>query len=143
MLPSDLRSAFRQLRRRPGVTLVAVIALAIGIGGATAIFSVLDATLLRPLPYPAPEALVRVWQTTPAGDDFSASEPDFLDLQARTRTMATMAAMRPGHPSLTGEGEPERLDGAAVTHTLFPLLGVQPEIGRTFTAAEDRAGGTA
>jgi predicted permease len=143
MLPPDLRSALRQLRRRPGVTLVAVIALAIGIGGATAIFSVLDATLLRPLPYPRPEALVRVWQTTPAGDDFSASEPDFLDLQARTRTFAAMAAMRAVHPSLTGEGEPERLDGAAITHTLLPLLGVQPALGRAFTAAEDGAGAAA
>ena len=143
MLPPDLRSALRQLRRRPGVTLVAVLALAIGIGGATAIFSVLDATLLRPLPYPGPEALVRIWQTTPAGEDFAASEPDFLDLQARNRTFAAMAAMRTVHPSLTGEGEPERLDGAAVTHTLFPLLGTEPEIGRAFTAAEDRAGDAA
>ncbi|HEU4630879.1 MAG TPA: ABC transporter permease [Gemmatimonadaceae bacterium] len=140
MLLSDLRNALRQLRRRPGVTLVAVLALAVGIGGATAIFSVLDATLLRPLPYPRPDALVRIWPTSAAGEDFSASEPEFLDLQARNRTFAAMAAMRPAHPSLTGEGEPERLDGAAVTHTLFPLLGVQPVLGRAFTAAEDRAG---
>ena len=124
-LVADVRFALRQLlRRHRGSTAVVVLALAIGIGGATALFSVADATLLRPLPYPHPEQLVRVWETTPEGTDFSSAEPTYLDLRARTRAFAALAAMRDAQPVLTGDGEPERLDGVATSPGLFPTLGL-------------------
>jgi predicted permease len=139
-LLADVRSALRQLRRRPGATIVAVLALAAGIGGATAIFTVADATLLRPLPFPQSDALVRVWETAPSGEDFSSAEPTFLDFRARTRAFAEMSAMRTVHPTLTGIGEPERLDAAAVSASLFPMLGAQAVLGRTFTTADEPPG---
>ncbi|MGI8843909.1 MAG: ABC transporter permease [Gemmatimonadaceae bacterium] len=140
---SDIRSALRQLRNRPGATVVSALALAAGIGAATAIFTVADATLLRPLPYPRPDELVRIWETTSERQDFPSAEPTFLDFQARTRAFAALAAMRVEHPSLTGAGEPERLDAAIVSATLFPLLGSEPALGRFFSDADESAGATA
>ena len=139
-LLADVRSALRQLRRRPGATIVAVLALAAGVGGATAIFTVADATLLRPLPFPRADELVRVWETAPSGEDFSSAEPTFLDFRERTRAFAEMTAMRPAHPTLTGIGEPERLDAAVVSASLFPMLGAQAALGRTFTTADEPPG---
>ncbi|HLL45619.1 MAG TPA: ABC transporter permease, partial [Longimicrobiaceae bacterium] len=137
----DLRHAARMLRRSPAFTAVAVLTLALGIGAATVIFSVVDAVVLRPLPFAEPERLVRVWETTPAGDDFAVSAPNYLDFRERSRAFAEMAAYRPRSFSLTGAGEPERLEGFAASHTLFRLLGATPALGRTFTADEDRPGG--
>jgi predicted permease len=142
-LYSDIRSALRQLRRRPAATVVSALALAAGIGAATAIFTVADATLLRPLPYPVPYELVRIWETTPERQDAPSAEPTFLDFQGRTQAFAGIAAMRVEHPSMTGAGEPERLDAAAVSATLFPLLGSQPALGRSFTDADESAGAPA
>lgn len=139
-LLADVRSAVRQLRRRPGATIVAVLALAAGVGGATAIFTVADATLLRPLPFPRADELVRVWETAPSGEDFSSAEPTFLDFRERTHAFAEMTAMRPAHPTLTGIGEPERLDAAVVSASLFPMLGAQVALGRTFTTADEPPG---
>jgi hypothetical protein len=110
-LLSDLRSAVRQLRRRPGATAGAALALATGIGGATAIFTVADATLLRALPVPAPHELVRIWETTPEGGDFSSAEPTFLDFQARTRAFAAGGA-RGERGRGAGGGEPALRDVA-------------------------------
>ena len=140
-LLQDLRYAARTLRRSPGFALVAVLTLALGIGATTAIFSVVDTTILRPLPFPEPDRLVRLWETTPRGDDFTASDPNFLDFREHNRAFEEMAAYRQATLSLTGDGEPERLEGMAVTHTLFPLLGATPALGRTFGAEEDRPGG--
>jgi predicted permease len=137
----DLRHAARMLRRSPAFTAVAVLTLALGIGAATVIFSVVDAVVLRPLPFEQPERLVRVWETTPAGDDFTVSAPNYLDFRERSRAFAELAAYRPRSFSLTGAGEPERLEGFAASHTLFRLLGTTPALGRTFTADEDRPGG--
>ena len=137
----DLRYAARSLRKSPGFTLIAVLTLALGIGATTTIFSVVDATVLRPLPFPEPDRLVRLWETTPQGEDFSASDPNYLDFREQNRAFEEMAAFRQADLSLTGEGEPERLEGMAVTHTLFPLLGASPALGRGFAPEEDRPGG--
>jgi predicted permease len=137
----DLRHALRLLRASPGFALVAVVTLALGIGATTAIFSVVDAVMLRPLPFSEPERLVKVWETTPEGFDFSASDPNYLDFQEQSHTFAGMAAYKQAALNLSGSGEPTRLEGMAVTHTLFPLLGVAPALGRTFLAEEDETGG--
>ena len=142
-LVHDLRQAFRALRRSPGFAAVAVLMLALGIGAATAMFSVVDVTLLRPLPFHEPHRLVHVWETTPQGEDFSASEPNYLDFRAGARTLSALAAFRMGERSLTGGGEPERLRSVAATHSLFPVLGVTPALGRGFAASEDQPGGDA
>jgi len=136
-LLTDLRSALRQFRSRPGTTLLAVLALSAGIGGATAIFSVVDATLLRPLPYPRASELVRIWERRPEGGDFPSAEPTFLDFRDRTRVFDVVAAMRIEHLNLTGAGEPARLDAAAVSASLLPMLGAEPTHGRLFTTADD------
>lgn len=137
----DLQYAFRSLRKSPGFTLLAVLTLALGIGATTAIFSIVSGVVLSPLPYAEPDQLVHIWETTPEGDDFSASEPNYLDFAEQNRTFAEMAAYKQAPLSLTGDGEPERLEGMAVTHTLFPLLGQTPALGRTFVAEEDVPGG--
>jgi predicted permease len=140
-LLQDLRFALRSLRRSPGFTAVAVLTLAVGIGAATAVFSVVDASMLRPLPFPAPDRLVHVRETTPEGADFTVSAPNYLRFRESNRSFQEMAAYRSAALNLTGAGDPVRLEAAAVTHTLFPLLGATPVLGRGFTADEDRPGG--
>ena len=140
----DLRFGARMLRRSPGFTFVAVFALALGIGANTAIFSVVNAILLRPLPYPNAAQLVRLHRTR--GDDSAGrspfSYPDFADLRAQSRSLQYVVAYAPWGGVLgTGGDEPERAYGADVSADLFPLLGVQPERGRAFTREEDREGG--
>lgn len=137
----DLAFAVRQLRRSPGFTTMALLTLALGIGATTAIFSVADAVVLRPLPYPEADRLVRIWETTPRGDDFTASEPNYLDFSTQSRTLDGLAAYMDAPVALTGDGPPERLGGIAATHTLFDLLGATLAHGRAFTAAEDTHGG--
>lgn len=139
-LLQDLRDAARSLKRSPGFTGLAVLTLALGIGATVAVFGVLDGVVLRPLPFPEPDRLVHVSEVTPEGMDFSSSEPNYLDMRA-SRAFEEMAAYRTESLSLTGAGDPERLQGAAATHTLFPLLGAAPALGRTFSAEEDRPGG--
>jgi putative ABC transport system permease protein len=139
-LRQDFTYAARYLRANPGFGLAAVVTLALGIGASTAIFGVANAVILRPLPFKDPDRLVRIYETNPSTPRFSASDPNYLDWRARSRSFAELAAYGGGGASLVGDGEPERLGGARVTHTLFPLLGVSPRMGRTFTADEDRAG---
>ena len=136
----DLRYAMRQLAKRPGFTLTAVITLALGIGANSAIFSVINATVLEPLPYAAPDRLVRVREVTPEGMNFSASEPNYLDFRDQSRQLEQLAAFKDHAVSLTGQGEPVRLDGLAVTHDFFAVLGVAPALGRGFLATEDLPG---
>ncbi|HEU4585095.1 MAG TPA: ABC transporter permease [Gemmatimonadaceae bacterium] len=146
----DLRYAVRALRRTPGFTLIAVLTLALGIGATTTIYSIVNAVVLRPLPFRAPERLVRVWGISPHGNDFSTSDAAYIDLHERNRSFEQVAAFSETKRStvLTGgcapgttECEPARLESAAVTSSIFPLLGIAPEIGRTFTTMEDRQGG--
>ena len=136
----DFRHGAYMLRKNVGFTTFAALTLAIGIASTTTIFGVVNAVILRPLPFVAPDRLVQIWETTPRGDDFSASEPNFLDFAAQNQSVATLAAFRPWDLTLTGGGAPRRLRGVAASHTLFPMLGVKPALGRTFTAGEDADG---
>ena len=133
----DLRYGFRMLGKKPGFTAVAVVTLALGIGANTAMFSVINAVLLRPLPFPEPERLMFVEGKGP--DTFAA--PDFLDLAAQNRTFAQLGAYDFSTFNLSGGSEPERINGARISAGLLPTLGVQPLHGRNFTAEEDREGG--
>ena len=138
----DLRYAVRLQRKNPGFTMVAVIALALGIGANTAIFSVVNTILLRPLPYKDPERLVLVWEDA-SKMGYPRDTPaaaNFVDWRDQNHVFEGMAAISDESFNLTGSGEPERLEGHTVSATLFPLLGVEPHIGRVFTAAEDQPG---
>ena len=133
-----------QLQRSLGFTLVAVTTLALGIGANTAIFSVIDGVLLRPIPFHDAERLVVVWETdrTSGTSREPAAWPDYVDFARDARTLGASAALAGMETSYTpGEGEPERLSTMAVTHTIFPLLGVGALRGRSFTAEEDAPGG--
>jgi len=140
-LLQDLRFGIRTLRKAPGFTLVAVIALALGIGANTAMFSIVNGVLLRPLPYPEPEQLLRLYTSTPQFRDSSVSYPNFLDWQKRSGAFGAMAAYRGDTFNLTGLSTPERLRGEMVSASLFPALGIKPITGRTFTDDEDSRGG--
>ena len=139
---NDLRYAIRLQRKNPGFTIVAVIALALGIGANTAIFSVVNTVLLRPLPYKDPERLVMVWEeATKAGyPQDTPAAANFVDWRDQNSSFEGMAAITDDSFNLTGSGDPERLEGQRVSTSLFPLLGVEPQIGRVFTSAEDQPG---
>jgi putative ABC transport system permease protein len=141
-LLQDLRYAARMLKKNPGFTAVAVIALALGIGANTAIFSVVNTVLLRPLPYKDPEQLVMVWedaskhgypQDTPAA-------ANYVDWRDQNSVFSGMAAIADANFNLTNAGDPERLKGRRVSTNLFPLLGVDAQLGRVFSSAEDQPG---
>jgi putative ABC transport system permease protein len=138
----DLRYALRMQRKNPGFTIIAVVALALGIGANTAIFSVVNTILLQPLPYKDPEQLVMVWEEN-AKQGYPTDTPtaaNYIDWRDQNQLFEGMAAIDVASFNLTGSGEPERLDGRRVSATLFPLLGVDPQFGRVFTAAEDQPG---
>ncbi len=139
----DFRYALRQLRKNPGFTAVAVLTLALGLGANTAIFSVIDAVLLRPLPFHAPSRLVVVKPTEPGRrDDIGVSYPTFLDWRAQNHVFEGVSVFRQDDFTLTGRGEPAHLTGAIVSANLFTVLGVRPVIGRDFSPAEDQLNGT-
>ncbi len=140
-LRHDVRYALRQLRASPRFTAVAVLTIAIGLGAVTTIFGIANAVMLRALPFAEPERLVMAWETTPLGDDFSVSEPNYLDWRARSRRFSDIGAFSARTPSLRGQSGPERLVGLAATHSLFTVLGVAPALGRTFAQEEDTPGG--
>ncbi|MFL6261087.1 MAG: ABC transporter permease [Thermoanaerobaculia bacterium] len=139
----DFRFAARLLARSPGFALSAVLALALGIGANSAVFSVFDTLLLRPLPYPHAERIVKIWGTnlTQEVTEGQVSPADYLDWHAQSRVFARLAVYRGKSANLTGSGEPERLMGVFVNRDFFPLLGVEPALGRNFTAEEDGPGG--
>jgi len=141
----ELRRALRALARAPGFTAVVVLTLALGIGAATAVFSVVDAVLLEPLPYPAAGRLVTVAHTT-RGGDFPTSVPNatatHVAYQEGSRSFETMAVYQVGQSNLTGdEGAPDRVDVVWATRSLFDVLRVPAALGRTFTAEEDSPDG--
>ncbi|MCA1577508.1 MAG: ABC transporter permease [Acidobacteria bacterium] len=141
-LIKDLRFAFRSLLKRPGFMAVAVVTLALGIGGSTAIFTVVDAALLRGLPYKQPDRLVHLWEKTPQ-DAFSKREfsyPDYQDYQ-KNNVFEGLAAYTGGRVLLSGYGETESVGGPRVSANFFSVLGVEPILGRTFQAGEDQQGG--
>ena len=139
----DLGYALRQLRKSPGFTVVAVSTLALGIGANTAIFSIFNATLLRPLPYKDPDRLVILWSTIPRwgfSGPGSLTDPDYVQWAQQNQVFEQIAAFRGQTSNLTGSGIPERLLGSTATASLFPLLGAVPELGRAFSAQEQRPG---
>ncbi|HSO73710.1 MAG TPA: ABC transporter permease [Blastocatellia bacterium] len=138
----DLRYSFRTLMKRPGFTAVAVLTLALGIGANTAVFSVVNAVLLRPLPYPNADRLVTVWGNfhREGLTKMTASVPEFTDYQQRSHVFEQLAAYGWQSFNLTGDGNPERVVGARVTASLFPVLGVAPVLGRAFLPEEDQPG---
>src|SRR5437773_4881099 len=135
----DLRYGLRMLARTPGFTTVAVIALALGIGAKSAIFGVVDAILIKLLPYKDPGGLVMVWESNPHGGRARnvVSPGNFLDWQAQNTVFEQMAALRDARLNLIGAGEPKELRGQAVSANLFPMLGVNAMLGRTFSPEED------
>jgi len=139
-LTSDLRHAARTLARRPGFAVVAVVTLGLGIGANTALFSVVDAALLRPLPFADASRLVYVRETQPELDDAPASVADFLDWARDAKSFSAVGASRFQWLTLTGRGAPERLQGSAVSASLLSLLGVAPEEGRLFSPSDETAG---
>jgi len=141
-LIKDLRYAIRSLLKHKTFTAIAVGTLALGIGANTAIFSLVNAVLMRPLPYPESERLVMVYEDASAiGFPFSDPAPGtFSDWRKQQSTFDDLAALDPRNFHITGDGEPEKVTASAITANLFPLLGVQPARGRNFTAAEDQPG---
>lgn len=138
----DLRYAVRMMIKAPGLAAVAVIILALGIGANTAIFSVVNGVLLKPLPYRDPGRLVMVWAKNPKGIPRNqVSAPNFLDWKNRNHAFEDMAAFTGWDFTLTGLGEPEKLAGVNITANLFSVLGVGPAIGRDFQSDEGRTGG--
>ena len=136
----DVLVGLRMLRKSPGFTAVAVLTLALGIGGNTAIFSIVNDVLLNPLHFPQPDGLVALHESKPNFEKGSISYPNFLDWQKDNRVFSAMALARRYAFSLTGRGDAERVGGEFVSRDFFPLLGVNPLLGRTFTAAEEQAG---
>jgi len=141
-LGQDIRYGLRMLKKNPGFALVAVVTLALGIGANTAIFTVVNAVLLKPLPYADPDRLAVIWVTEPSGpgDLFPDTSPDFRDWQAQNHVFEGMSAVTADSATLTGSGEPLQLRGLSVSPNTFELLGVQPELGRSFSPDEGPTG---
>ncbi|PWT89471.1 MAG: ABC transporter permease, partial [Acidobacteria bacterium] len=138
----DLRYAIRQLRQNRGFTIVALLALALGIGANSAIFTAFEAVLLRPLPYSDPDRLVIVWEDA-STLGFARNTPapgNYAEWRKQNDIFTDIAATRSRRLNFTGDGVPEQVLGRAVTPNFFNVLGVQPKYGRPFTAAEDAAG---
>jgi putative ABC transport system permease protein len=143
---SVLWRSFRTYLRAPGFTAAAVLVLGLGIGATTAIFTLVNSLLLKPLPYPESERLVWVWDIPPhSGYGYNALlGPDFLEIKAQNQSFSSIGGMARMSWNVTGAGEPQRLSGALVTEGFFETLGVRPLLGRTFTAGEYHSGqGTA
>lgn len=138
----DIRHGVRVLSRTPGFAAVAILTVALGIGMNAAMFSVVNALLLKPLPYRDADRIVMVWGTWPQKGfpRLPLFNPEFLDIQRGNHVFAETAGFKLFSANLTGAGEPERLDGARASASFFPILGVPPLLGRTFTAPEDTPG---
>jgi putative ABC transport system permease protein len=139
-LLEDIRFGLRLLRKNPGFTAVAILTLALGIGANAAVFSVVYAVLLRPLPYKDPSRLVVLHETTPKVGDVSVSFPNFIDWRAASRTFAQMAAVQSVDFNLAGLTQPESISGDAVSPNFLSMMGVRPFLGRDFDASEEKAG---
>ena len=139
---SDLRYAVRQLRKSPAFTMTAVVTLALGIGANTAVFSVVNAVILRPLPYADPDRLVsfQALNTEHVPHPDTLSYPNFFDFRAQNRVFERMVCYRGDIVTLTGPGSPQHLRARMVSWDLFPLLGIQPVLGRGFLPEEEKAG---
>ena len=153
VLWQDVRFGLRLLRKSPGFTATGIVLLALGIGATTAVFSLVNAILLKPLPYPEPGKIVIPWNLPPSGidiggyDKFPWNPTQFHDIEHETKTYQYLGAFETASFNLTGAGEPALLEGLEVSWGFFPSLGVSPAIGRIFTrergSAWQRTGGTA
>ena len=143
-LIQDVRFCLRALRKTPGFTVVVILTLALGIGANTAIFSIVDGVLLRPLPFPAPDRLVKVVSNAPGAGlhDFGTSEPELRDLQGRADIFDSVSAVWPVSADVTGGSQPERIELVVVSPNYFSLLGVEAQIGRVL-GGQDKADGFA
>ncbi|MEO6195170.1 MAG: ABC transporter permease [Thermoanaerobaculia bacterium] len=141
-LMQDLRYSVRTLLKSPGFATIAVLCIAIGIGANTSIFSVVNAILLRPFPYADPDRIVALHEIQPKNDIDKAgfSNLDYQDLRAQATGFSAITAYTQRSLTFSGEGEPERVEGASIAWNLFPFLGVKPALGRTFHEDEDRPG---
>ena len=141
-LGQDLRYGFRTLWKNPGFTTIAVIALALGIGANSAIFSVVNSVLLRPLPYSAPERLVMVWEeaTKHGYPRDTPAAANYLDWRNQNHVFEDMGAVADQSVNLTGAGDPERIEGSRANASVFSVLGLSPQLGRAFTTEEDQPG---
>ena len=138
----DLRFGARMLMKKPGFTIVAVIILALGIGANAAVFSLINAVLLKPLPFYEPERLVMVWEEASFAG-FPRQEPapaNYVDWKAQQSVFEDMAAIGFSSFRLTGDGEPQQIFANSVTASFFPLLGIGPSLGRTFSPEEEKEG---
>ena len=138
---ADVRYALRVLEKSPGFTAIAVLTLALGIGASTSIFSVVDAVLLRPLPYPNPQRIVTVWEREADGHRARLADPNFLDFRSQNHTLSSLAVFSSGPESVSGGRQPVRVNIAAVSQDFFQVLGVEPFRGRTFAPDELVANG--
>ncbi|MFZ0819667.1 MAG: ABC transporter permease [Candidatus Acidiferrales bacterium] len=136
----DIKYGIRMLAKKPGVTAIAILTLGLGIGANTAIFSVVDAVLLRPLPYPHPDRIVFLGENSPELPDMSIAMENFNDWRKMNTVFESMAPYRANVAILTGEGEAESLPVRQITAGLFPTLGIQPILGRALTPDDDKVG---
>jgi len=145
-LTRDLRLAARMMIRTPGYALTAVVTLAIGIGATTAVFSVVNAVLIRPLPYPDPDGLIGIWHSarfqTVTSNNVRLSSTMYLSYREHNQTFARFGLWRSSAANVTGIGDPEQVRTIVVTHETLPAVGVPPAIGRWFSEADDRPGTT-
>jgi hypothetical protein len=137
----DMKYAVRSLRKTPGFTAVVIVTIALGIGANAAIFSVADAVMLRPYPYPDLDRIVILNERTRGGQSMSVAWPTFQDWRAQNRVFEYLGVYRPAIVNLTGGDQPERLIGSLASSEVFGALGIQPVAGRALTAEDDRPGG--
>jgi len=140
ILRQDLQYASRALRRTPGFAVAAILVVALGVGANTAAFSVADFVLIRPLPFADPDRLVKLWEHPPGYSRMELSPADYRDWKRMSTSFEAMGALRGLSANMVGQGNPELVEGSAITADVLPMLGVQPLIGRLFTPDEDRDG---
>src|ERR1051326_2114764 len=140
ILRQDMRYAVRTLRASRGFALTAVMVVALGVGANTAVFSLVDHVLIRPLPFPDADRLVKVWETEPGYGHMELSPPNYRDWKGMSHSFEHLAAFTSMSHNLVGQGEPERVEAQHATADLFPLLGAQPLLGRVFTTEEEALG---
>ena len=135
----DFRYTSRTLRRNPGFTLAAILVAALGVGATTAAFSITDHVLIRPLPFADWKRLVKVWENPPGYSRNELSPPNYVDYKTMSKSFETMGTFTSASTNLTGQGDPERVQGILASSEVLPMLGVQPMLGRLFTQRDDRA----
>jgi predicted permease len=138
---SDAAFALRDIRRSPGFALIAILTLALGSGGATAMFSVVNAVVLHPLPVPDPERIVRMYETNPNSNEWTTSDPNYLDYRDLTSSFGSFGAISGRPASLTGRGEPILLNGSGATASYFAIFGQRTLLGSVYGADQDHVGG--